>query len=153
MKTYRAMTLVTALILLILTGCTLPHDKLMQDGTYEVTFDKPDSTGWRAFLRLKITGNRITEVEYDYWGTAEKMNILKSSDTSYAEAMASVTGTKPELYITQLEQNLLLTQNPDKIETVSGATTSSRDFKHFAKIAVDAARNDTTHMIIVPQND
>jgi len=135
---------------LVFIGCQKPLDPL-QDGTYEVTFDEPDPTGWKAFLILKIEDGSILEVTYDYRGYGVQEGILKSQDEAYAEAMYAVTGTKPILYIQKLEDALLTSQDPEKIDTISGATTSTRDFKAFVKEALNASRQGEGAPITLPQ--
>lgn len=60
--------------------------------------------------------------------------------------MASAVGITPDEYIAQYTQKLVDTQDPDKIDAISGATTSHKDFKTLATAAIDAAksRNTTT---------
>lgn len=142
-----------ALLTLLTTACTPKVLSPLQDGSYSVTFDDFDSTGWKAFMVLEVENSTITHVEYDYIGTPENGGILKSQDLSYAEAMFSVAGTKPQLYISQLETDLIESQDPDKVDVVTGATTSTKDFKHFASIAIEASRKGDTTPIIVPQNE
>ena len=138
------------LMSLALLGCQKPLDPL-QDGTYEVTFHEPDPTGWTAFLVLHIEDASIVDVTYDYRGSGAQEGLLKSQDDAYAEAMFAVTGIKPVLYIQQLEDALLRSQDPEKIDTISGATTSTRDFKTFAKEALNASRQGKMTPIILPQ--
>lgn len=142
-----------ALLTLFLSACAVEPASPLQNGSYSVTFDDFDSTGWKAYLVLHVKNQKIENVEYDYIGSSANGGILKSEDSSYAEAMFSVAGTKPELYIRQLVESLLTHQDPDKIETVSGATTSTKDFKRFAELAIEAAKKGDTSPIIVSQNE
>lgn len=151
-KTATAITILW-IFSLFLTACTPQSALPLKTGSYTVTFDDFDSTGWKAFLKLDIKDNKIIEVEYDYIGSPENGDILKSADLSYAEAMYSITGTKPELYIRQLEESLLEHQDPDRVDAVSGATTSTKDFKELAEILMDAAREGVDSPISVPQNE
>ncbi|SFN41488.1 FMN-binding protein [Proteiniclasticum ruminis] len=144
---------VLAFIALFLSSCTTEPVSPLQDGSYSVTFDDFDSTGWKAYLVLHVKNQKIGSVEYDYIGSTSNGGKLKSEDISYAEAMFSVAGTKPELYIRQLVDSLLTHQDPDQIEVVSGATTSTKDFKKFAMLAIEAARKGDTSPITVSQNE
>ncbi|WP_312460460.1 FMN-binding protein [Proteiniclasticum sp.] len=144
---------VLAFITLFLSSCASEPLSPLQNGSYSVIFDDFDSTGWKAYLVLYVKDQKIENVEYDYIGSSTNGGKMKSEDSSYAEAMYSITGTKPELYIRQLVDSLLTHQDPDQIETVSGATTSTKDFKKFAKLAIEAARKGDTSPITVSQNE
>jgi len=144
---------VVTLLASLPSGCTPNSTAPLQNGSYSVTFDDFDTTGWKAYLVINVQNSTIIDVEYDYIGSSDNGGLLKSEDSSYAEAMFSVAGTKPQLYIQQLEENLLTHQDPNKIETVSGATTSTKDFKKFARLALEAARKGDFSPIIVPQNE
>ena len=151
-KTLFSITLLTLLTLLF-SACVSEPAAPLQNGSYSVTFDDFDSTGWKAYLILHVNDQKIENVEYDYIGSSANGGRLKSKDSSYAEAMLSVAGTKPELYIRQLVDSLVTHQDPDKIEVVSGATTSTKDFIRFAKLAIEAAQKGDTSPITVSQNE
>ena len=135
----------------ILIGCSAVEPKPLMDGTYTVMFDQPDSTDWKAFMTVEIADGTITDVIYDYEGTGENEGKLKSEDTAYNEAMFATKGTKPTIYLDELEKALLLHQDPDKLETVSGATTSSRDFRTFVEAVLASAREGNEDPIIISQ--
>ena len=137
--------------LTIFSGCSNTAEKPLQDGTYFVTFDEPDSTSWKAFMTLEILDGSIAAVHYDYEGTGENQGKLKSEDVAYNEAMFATKGTNPVLYLEELENALLLHQDPDKVDSVSGATTSSRDFVTFSSAALEAARDGQEEPIIITQ--
>lgn len=144
--------IITAMMVLtIVTGCRSTTEKPLQDGTYFVTFDEPDSTSWKAFMTLEILDGKIVAVQYDYEGTGENQGKLKSEDVAYNEAMFATKGTNPVLYLEELRNALLLHQDPDKVDTVSGATTSSRDFRTFSSAALEAAREGNEEPIIITQ--
>ena len=143
--------MVTLIMFSILTGCQNTVNKPLQDGLYSVTFDEPDSTNWKAFMTIEILDERIVSVNYDYEGTGENVGKLKSQDTAYNEAMLATKGTNPIIYIDQLEKALLVEQTPDKVDTVSGATTSSRDFRTFSSAILEAAKEGNEELIIIKQ--
>ncbi len=51
--------------------------------------------------------------------------------------MEGASGVSPENAYEQLEDSLIKTQDPDKIDGVSGATSSSESFKKLAKEALN----------------
>ncbi len=135
----------------LFTGCSTPKPEPLIDGTYSVMFDQPDSTDWKAFMTIEISGGTITEVNYDYEGTGENEGKLKSEDEAYNEAMFATKGTKPTIYLEELEKSLLEHQDPDKVDTVSGATTSSKDFRTFVEAVLKASREGNEAPIIISQ--
>ena len=145
---------ITSLFMIgILAGCQNNIEKPLQDGNYSVIFDKPDPTNWKAFMSLEILNGEITSVNYDYEGTGENQGTLKSEDKAYNEAMLATKGTNPVIYLDQLEKALLLHQNPDEVDTVSGATTSSKDFRTFSTALLKAAQEGNEELIIVKQHE
>lgn len=121
------------------------------DGLYSVTFDKADSTDWKAFLILTVEQNKIADVNFDYEGFGVHEGKLKSEDEAYNEAMLSSTGTNPQMYLNTLETSLMKSGDPESISVVSGATTSSNDFIQFAKEAIKAAKDGNHDPIVIKQ--
>lgn len=143
-----ALALITASLMV---GCSSPEPEPLVDGSYSVMFDQPDSTDWKAFMTVEITDGQITDVQYDYEGTGDNEGKLKSEDAAYNEAMFATKGTKPTIYLDELEKALLEHQDPDKVETVSGATTSSKDFRTFVEAVLASAREGNEDPIIISQ--
>lgn len=135
----------------LFVGCSTPETRPLIDGTYSVMFDQPDSTDWKAFMTIEISDGAITDVIYDYEGTGDNEGKLKSEDAAYNEAMFATKGTKPTIYLDELEKALLEHQDPDKVETVSGATTSSKDFRTFVEAVLASAREGNEDPIIISQ--
>lgn len=134
-----------------LSGCANASDAPLKDGTYSVTFDEPDPTDWKAFMTMEVKDQKIISVNYDYEGTGANEGKIKSEDAAYNEAMFSIKGTKPLIYLPELEEALLEHQDPDKVDIVSGATTSSTDFRSFVKAALEASRKGNQKTVILPQ--
>ena len=151
----KPLQLLTASIITIsiLAGCQNDIKEPLQDGTYSVIFDEPDPTNWKAFMSLEILNGEIITVDYDYEGTGENQGKLKSEDVAYNEAMFATKGTNPVIYLEKLEKALLLHQDPDKVDTVSGATASSKDFRTFSTALLEAAKEGNEEQIILKQHE
>jgi len=151
----KPLQLLTASIIAIsiLAGCQNDIKEPLQDGTYSVIFDEPDPTDWKAFMSLEILNGEIVSVDYDYEGTGENQGKLKSEDVAYNEAMFATKGTNPVIYLDKLEKALLLHQDPDEVDTVSGATTSSKDFRTFSTALLEAAKEGNEEQIILKQHE
>lgn len=151
MKTLQKKISIIIIATSLTVGCSVSDPEPLVDGTYTVTYDQPDSTNWKAFMTVEISDGVISDVHYDYQGTGENEGILKSEDAAYNEAMFATKGTKPTLYLDELEKALLQHQDPDKVETVSGATTTSKDFRTFVEAVMASAREGNTDPIIINQ--
>lgn len=116
------------------------------DGTYKATYDYVDGHGWKPQISLTVKGGKITAVKYD---AVNPQGKLKTSDANYREAMKKVKGTYPALYSAKLDTSLVKTQDISKVDSVSGATTSSTEFKALATAAMaHAAKGDKTAAVL-----
>lgn len=136
---------------LLFAGCAPKSAPPLTDGEFSVAYEEPDATGWTAFLELTVKDGKIAQVNFDYWGSGDAQGTLKSESPAYNEAMAAVTGTKPELYLAMLEEDLLKSQAVDQVDVISGATTSSEDFKTFALLALEASQKGDFRPVVLPQ--
>lgn len=126
--------------------------KTYVDGTYKATYDYIDSHGWKSFVEVTIKGDKITAAKFDYINPAGK---LKSKDAKYNKSMkaASKTKTYPALYTLALKNSLIKTQNIGKVDSITGATTSSNNFKTLAKVALANAKKGNKTPAILVWND
>ncbi|MPW26643.1 FMN-binding protein [Alkalibaculum sp. M08DMB] len=106
------------------------------DGTYTAE-GEADTYGWKHFVELEISEKQITSVNFDY-ENAE--GIMKSEDEAYAASMEA-TGTTPDVFIPELEAQLLAKQDISAIDGVSGATQSTEHFTVLVKEALGKAEN------------
>jgi major membrane immunogen (membrane-anchored lipoprotein) len=152
MKKKASFLLAVMIMIALITACGSKTDNSdLIDGLYSVTFDKADSTDWKAFLILTVEQNKIADVNFDYEGIGTNEGKLKSEDEAYNEAMLSSTGTNPQMYLNALETSLMKSGDPESISVVSGATTSSNDFIQFAKEAIKAAKDGNHDPIVIKQ--
>lgn len=123
----------------MLVGC---GSKGMKDGTYTAEDKNFDDHGWKAYVTIIVSGGKVSDTKFDY--TSED-GTTKSKNVVYGEKMSQIAGITPDEYLPQYENALVTTQDPTKIEVVTGATTSHKDFKTLAKIAMDAAKVGNTN--------
>lgn len=114
-----------------------------KDGVYQGSYDKFDTHGWKAQIEIEIKDDKIANVTFDYINADGK---LKSEDADYKTNMEKVTKTYPAKFIPELQQKLIDTQDITKVDAVTGATSSSNDFKTLAAFVIDemAKKGDTT---------
>lgn len=118
------------------------------DGTYKVSYNKPDPRGWTDFVIIKIARGRIANVVYD--SVFSKNKHLKSRDASYAAAMKAKVKITPADYQRRLAQQLVNTQDITKVDYVSGAAESSQDFIKLAQVALNNAKKGYPKKTVVP---
>jgi major membrane immunogen (membrane-anchored lipoprotein) len=134
------------------TASTIPlvEAASYKDGTYKATFDKLDSHGWNAQVELTIKSNVITFCTFDY---VDKDGNFKSKNAGYNVSMQAKSGTCPQTYVVQLAQSLLKVQSPLKVDTVTGATSSSSNFKELAEAALGHAQTGDQTTVVLPQKE
>jgi major membrane immunogen (membrane-anchored lipoprotein) len=114
---------------------------MMHDGYYTAESAEFDSYGWKEFVTILVKDNRITAVEYN---AKNSSGFIKSWDMNYMRLMASVSGTYPDEYTRIYAGELLLKQDADSVDVLSGATDSHAMFRILAKSAIrQAERGDT----------
>lgn len=131
MKKFLLLGLVLTLVLVMAVGCTSNEAKY-EDGTYKAEGELDDH-GWKPVIEVVVQNGEITSVNYDEFNEA---GDLKSEDEDYAAAMEGVSGVRPADAYEELENGLLSSQDVDKVDLVSGATSSSEAFKKLAKEAL-----------------
>ena len=114
----------------------------LQDGEYSLKELNPDAHGWSTYINMTVEGGKITAVDWNY---VNGEGTLKSEDEGYQQAMTEKSGVGPKEYIPQLANSLIEKQNADEVEVVTGATSSSYNFKMYAVQLIHAAqKGDTT---------
>ena len=154
MKKLTILGLLTALSIFIFAACSSPDpapaESTLQDGSYKVTYDRPDARDWTAYLTFDVADGEITNVDFDYLGSGPNEGKKKTEDPAYNEAMLNTAGTNPMTYAPIFEESFQETGDPEQIDAVAGATTSYETIKHFAAEGIKAAQSGTPE-VILPQ--
>jgi major membrane immunogen (membrane-anchored lipoprotein) len=124
------------LILALFSACRGGSYKFYP-GYYMAEAKDFDSHGWKEYVSVFINNNQIISVEYNAKNAA---GFIKSWDMDYMRTMNSVSGTYPNEYTRFYAGALLESQDPDRVDALSGATNSYRSFKLLAKAAIAQAR-------------
>lgn len=124
--------IVLILVLTMVVGCQQDSKVKYKDGNFTAE-SQPDERGWKGVIEIEVEDGKIVEVDYD---EINEEGQKKSEDEEYVKAMEGASGVTPENAYEQLENALIKTQDPDKIDGVSGATSSSESFKRLAKEAL-----------------
>ena len=118
----------------------------LQDGTYTVEDQVYGETGWIETLVIVVEGGEITDVT---WTSLNAEGLNKLDDDEYQAIMTQTDGLGPQDFIPGLENALLEAQNPADVDVISGATGTALKFIEYAKLAVEAAKEGNTEVIVV----
>ncbi len=146
-----SLLLAMVMVLVLAVGCTRPIEPQPQDpqpnikdrpdaieppytdGDYEAIAAEPDEGGWRPLMDLKVVDGKIIEVRFD---EVDQEGLLKSENEEYNQRWEAASGISgPEAY-ERLQNDLIEKQDIDMVETVTGATRSTEQFKLMAKEAL-----------------
>lgn len=116
----------------------------LKDGTYKAEAADFDSRGWKVTHTITVKGGKITESKFDY---VNKDGKLKSADEAYNKNMKDKSGVSSKEATDKLNAQLVSVQDVAKVETVTGATSSSKGFKQSAELLLKAAAEGKTDVI------
>lgn len=108
-----------------------------KDGEYKASQDNFDSHGWKGQIAIAVKDGKISSVDFDY---VDKDNKLKSEDQGYIKAMEDATKINLAKAMEELESSLVSAQDLAAVNAVSGATSTSNDFKSLAENALKSAK-------------
>ncbi|MDN5277900.1 MAG: hypothetical protein PWR01_1865 [Clostridiales bacterium] len=109
-----------------------------KDGTYKAEEPQFDDHGWKGQIEIKVEGGKITEVNYDEVNQEGKK---KSEDTDYQKRFKEQKNVDLLNAYETLEKDLVEKQNPDAVDTYTGATGTTQKFKTLAKEALKEAQS------------
>ena len=123
----------------------------LKDGTYKLEEKKNYSNGYRVQFELTVADGKVTKSNFDYIDADGKS---KQDDTEYNEKMKEKSGTDPQTYIPELNDELVSAMgeedgSPADVEVVTGATHSAHSFIMYAQQLVNAAEKGDTQTIEV----
>ncbi len=128
---------------LSLGGCSAGAG--MKDGFYTAEMSGY-SHGWKEYLCIMVKDDTIVYAEFN---ARNPSGYIKAWDNAYMRNMYTVNGTYPNEYTRSYVAQLIDTQNPEKIDTISGATNSGDNFDKLSKAVVSQAKKGDSATIIV----
>ncbi|MBD7915151.1 FMN-binding protein [Clostridium sp. Sa3CUN1] len=137
MKSRRIVSLlaVAALATTVFVGCGSKEAGL-KDGTYTAQ-GQPDDKGNTASIEIEVKDGKIATVKYD---EVSSEGVSKLDNEEYNTKMKSVSGTNPIEAFPALEKSLVEKQDVASVDTVTGATSTSNNFKTLAEEALKSAK-------------
>ncbi|WP_430610457.1 extracellular electron transfer flavoprotein PplA [Enterococcus sp. DIV0876] len=112
----------------------------LQDGTYTLE-EKNYSNGYRVAFSITVADGKVSESNYDYVNEAGES---KKDDAEYNESMKAKSGTNPEEFIPNFNEEFVTAVNGEDgsvadMDVVSGATHSFHSFVIYAQQLLNAA--------------
>ena len=141
MKSKRVISLlaVAALATTIFVGCGSKEEAKeagLKDGTYKATGEKDDK-GNTASIEIEVKDGKIATVKYD---EVAEDGTSKLDNEAYNTKMKEASGTNPIEAFPALEKALVEKQDAAAVDAVTGATSTSNNFKALAEKALADAK-------------
>ncbi len=134
------------LVLLFIVSLTACGEKTgLQDGYYTAQAAEFDY-GWKEYITIMVKDNSIVSVEYN---AENASGFIKSWDNAYMQIMLHSNGTYPNEYTRNYANQLLNSQQENKIDALAGATTSYHSFQKLAAAVLEQARKGDSSIVLV----
>jgi major membrane immunogen (membrane-anchored lipoprotein) len=132
--------------IMLIPGACKDRRAFPRDGYYSAEAAAFDEHGWKEFVTIGVSNGRIGSVEYN---AKNPSGFIKSWDMDYMRLMNAVSGTYPNEYTRFYGEQLLLKQDAEAVDTLSGATSSYHSFKELARRALENAKQGDTSVSLV----
>lgn len=109
----------------------------MQDGYYTAEANSFNSDGWKEFITIYVSDNKIVTVEYN---AKNASGFIMSWDVDYMREMKEQFGTYPNKYSRWYAAELLNKQNTSGVRAITGAGQTHISFKLLAEAAIAQAK-------------
>lgn len=129
----KKLSIIMILLCLVLTACGAK----LEEGTYEGR-STPDSRGAYSTVTIEVSDGKIASAEFLQYNAD---GTLK--DESYGEEAGEESYKKAQdalKFSQQYSEKLVETQDVEKVDAVTGATSSWKQFQEAAKDAVAKAK-------------
>lgn len=134
-----------SLLLLLGVWVSRAGAKEMQDGFY--TAEMADySHGWKEYLCILVKNDRIVYAEFN---AKDPSGYIEAWDNAYMQNMLSAGSTYPNEYTRSYVAQLIETQNPQEVDTVSGASSSGGNFAKLSAAVIEQAKKGDTSIVVV----
>lgn len=130
-------------IMLLLGGCGFKNE--MKDGFYTAEMAEFDH-GWKEYLCILVKNNTIVYAEFN---AKDPSGYIKAWDNAYMKNMLLLAGTYPNEYTREYVARLIDSQDPDNVDTVTGASTSGSNFVRLANAVMEQARKGDSKIVTV----
>jgi major membrane immunogen (membrane-anchored lipoprotein) len=146
MKTLLKVVLIMVLVIVLATGCTQQAAEptstkplVFKDGTYSLTGETEGKSSVPE-ITITVAGGKITAVKYD-----ESIAMTKSAYIEYQNSFKAQKNIDLLAVYNSMQNNLIKTQDVEKLDTVAGATKSAANLKLLATEALKDAKDGTNY--------
>lgn len=138
---------ITLLGCLLLNGCSFGNK--MKDGYY--TAEMSDfSHGWKEYVCILVKNDKIVSAEFN---AKDPSGFIKAWDNEYMRNMSSIQNTYPNKYTREYVQQLIDGQKDTKVDIVSGASSSGRNFEKLVPAVINQAKKGDSAVTVVPSEE
>ncbi len=132
----RLLLLATTLAVIVLVACS-QNNQQMIDGYYTAESSSYNADGWKGFITIYVSNNKIITVEYD---AKNASGFIKSWDLEWMFKIKEQIGTYPSKYTRVYEEGLLNKQDPSKVNVIPGTDYLYDCFIRLATAAIEQAK-------------
>jgi major membrane immunogen (membrane-anchored lipoprotein) len=111
-----------------------PAGEDFENGVYSAAQQEFDDHGWKPMVTVVVEQGRISKAFYD---EINEDGQLKSFDQDYLERWKEKSGENLLSAEPELMDSLVEKQDPEKVDAVSGATSTSEKFKELVSDALE----------------
>ena len=122
------------------------NNLMLKDGYYSAEMADFDEFGWKEYVTIRVSGARIIHVEYD---ARNRAGLIKSWDMDYMRAMNEAMGTYPNAYFRYYSGEFLQRQSTERIDALTGASISYKEFILLADAVLASARLGNSGIVLV----
>lgn len=110
----------------------------LKDGVYtESVNQKKGETVWTSKLEVTVKGGKIVEAKLDDFNDKGEKKI---DNKKYNEKWLKANNMTYEKFVNEFSAKLIETQDVSKIDTIVGATGSTKQYKDLAKKVLQQAK-------------
>lgn len=107
----------------------------LEDGKYYVEAEKP-TWGWKSFTYMVVENGEIVKIKHD---RKNKSGKNATEDEKYNKSMAEKKGLGIKEAVKRLEKEFMQSKDIDQVDSIAGATTTSKEFKAMVKFLMEKA--------------
>jgi major membrane immunogen (membrane-anchored lipoprotein) len=118
----------------------------LNEGYYTAEAAEFDSSGWKDYLTISVSGGKIILAEFDAYNSS---GFLKSWDMDYMRLMNAADKTYPNAYTRYYSSQFLDKQGVEGIDALPGAAEPFLSFKELAEAVLESARTGDRKTVFV----
>ncbi|HBV83823.1 MAG: FMN-binding protein [Lachnospiraceae bacterium] len=143
---FRRIAVVLAVMILAL-GIFMEYKstKGLKDGFYTAEMAEYHY-GWIEYLIIQVKNDKIVSAEYN---ARNESGFVKSWDNAYMKNMMPGYGTYPNKYTREYVQQLIDSQVNTKVDVITGATSSGKNFEKLVAAVLKQAATGNSATVVV----